>query len=120
MGVGAIAGVLNGAFGTSGPPIALYFLGSGRDAAAARASMMACFLVLDLVAVASFGVGGLVDRDVLISVVACLPALAVGSWVGHRAFHASDAARFRPRMLLLLAALAVVTGVRGALQLLGV
>ena len=111
--IGGVAGLLNGAFGISGPPIALFFLSSERGAAVSRASMMACFLVLDAVAVASFGVGGLVDRQVLVAVGLCLPALAVGSWLGHRAFHGSDTSRFRTRVLWILLALAVVTAVRG-------
>lgn len=116
--VGGVAGLLNGAFGTSGPPIVLYFVGSEPRAAISRASMMACFLVLDAIAVASFAVGGLVDRDALTTVAWCLPALVVGSWLGHRAFHGSDASRFRQRVLWLLIALAVLTGVRGLAGLL--
>jgi uncharacterized membrane protein YfcA len=75
--------------------------------------MMACFLVLDLVAVASFGVGGLIDRDVLVTVLFCLPALAIGSWVGHRMFHGSDTSKFRTRVLWILLLLALVTAARG-------
>ena len=47
LAVGGIAGLLNGAFGTSGPPIVLSFVGSQPTAAVTRAPMMACFLVLD-------------------------------------------------------------------------
>ncbi len=110
---GGVAGLLNGAFGISGPPVVLFFLNTQRGAAISRASMMACFLVLDLVAVMSFGVGGLIDRAVLVTVLWCLPALAVGSWLGHRAFHGSDTTKFRSRVLWLLIALALVTGARG-------
>ena len=116
--IGGVAGLLNGAFGISGPPIALFFLGTERGAAVSRASMMACFLVLDLVAVGSFAVGGLIDRGVLATVGLCLPALALGSWLGHRAFHGSDVSRFRVRVLWILFALALVTGLRGAAGLL--
>ena len=77
--------------------------------------MMACFLVLDVIAVASFAIGGLVDRSVLITVLLCLPALAIGSWLGHRAFHGSDTDRFRTRVLWLLLVLAFVTGIQGLL-----
>ena len=116
--VGGVAGLLNGAFGTSGPPIVLFFVGSESEAAVSRASMMACFLVLDAVAVASFAAGGLVDRASLITVLWCVPALVVGSWLGHRAFHGSDPTRFRTRVLWLLIGLAAVTAVRGAAALL--
>lgn len=113
VGVGGIAGLLNGAFGISGPPIALFFLGTERGAHVSRASMMACFLALDLVAVASFGVGGLIDRAVLATVLFCLPALAIGSWIGHRMFHGSDTSKFRTRVLWILLILALVTAARG-------
>lgn len=118
VGVGGVAGLLNGAFGISGPPIALFFLGPERGAHVSRASMMACFLVLDLVAVASFGVGGLIDRDVLMTVLFCLPALAIGSWIGHRMFHGSDTSKFRTRVLWILLVLALVTAARGLTGLL--
>jgi len=118
VGVGGIAGLLNGAFGISGPPIALFFFGTERGAHVSRASMMACFLALDLVAVASFGVGGLIDRDVLITVLFCLPALAIGSWIGHRLFHGSDTSKFRTRVLWILLILALVTAARGLAGLL--
>jgi uncharacterized membrane protein YfcA len=118
IGIGGVAGLLNGAFGISGPPIALFFLGTDRGTHVARASMMACFLVLDLVAVASFGVGGLLDRAVLGTVLFCLPALAIGSWLGHRLFHGSDLSTFRTRVLWILLALAIVTAARGLAGLL--
>ena len=118
VGVGGIAGLLNGAFGISGPPIALFFLGTERGAHVSRASMMACFLALDLVAVASFGVGGLIDRDVVVTVLFCLPALAIGSWIGHRLFHGSDTSKFRTRVLWILLVLAFVTAARGLAGLL--
>jgi len=118
LATGAIAGLLNGAFGISGPPIVLYFLGTNRGAAISRASMMACFLVLDAIAVASFAVGGLISRQVIVAVAICLPALALGSLLGHRAFHRSDDTRFRTRMLWMLCALAITTGIEGALALL--
>ena len=113
LAVGGVAGLLNGAFGTSGPPIVLFFVGSERAAAVSRASMMACFLVLDAVAVVSFAVGGLIDRAALVTVLWCVPALVVGSWLGHRAFHGSDLTRFRQRVLWILVVLAVLTGLRG-------
>lgn len=115
--VGGIAGLLNGAFGTSGPPIVLFFVGSETEAAVSRASMMACFLVLDAVAVASFAVGGLIDRASLVTVLWCVPALVLGSWLGHRAFHGSDPTRFRTRVLWLLVGLAAVTAVRGVVAI---
>lgn len=110
---GAIAGLLNGAFGISGPPIVLFFISGDRPPAVSRASMMACFLVLDAVAVASFAIGGLIDRSVLTTVLVCLPVLAIGSWLGHRAFHGSNTDRFRTRVLWLLLLLAAVTGLQG-------
>lgn len=112
---GAVAGLLNGAFGISGPPIVLFFMSGDRAAAVSRASMMACFLVLDVIAVTSFAIGGLVDRTMLITVLLCLPVLALGSWLGHRAFHGSNTDRFRTRVLWLLLALALITGIQGLL-----
>jgi uncharacterized protein len=112
---GAAAGLLNGAFGISGPPIVLFFMSGDRAAGVSRASMMACFLVLDVIAVASFAIGGLVDRSVLTTVFVCLPVLAIGSWLGHRAFHGSNTDHFRVRVLWLLLVLALITGVQGLL-----
>ncbi|MGI9117419.1 MAG: sulfite exporter TauE/SafE family protein [Gaiellales bacterium] len=118
LAVGGVAGLLNGAFGTSGPPIVLFFVGTQRAAAVSRASMMACFLVLDAIALASYAAGGLIDRTLLTTMLWCLPALVVGSWLGHRAFHGSDQTRFRTRVLWILVALAALTGARGLAGLL--
>lgn len=116
---GAVAGLLNGAFGISGPPIVLFFMSGSRAAGVSRASMMACFLILDTIAVVSFAIGGLVDRSVLTTVLVCLPVLAIGSWLGHRAFHGSNTDRFRARVLWLLLVLAAVTGLQGAAAFVG-
>lgn len=116
---GAVAGLLNGAFGISGPPIVLFFMSGSRAAGVSRASMMTCFLILDTIAVASFAIGGLVDRSVLTTVLVCLPVLAIGSWLGHRAFHGSNTDRFRTRVLWLLLVLAAVAGLQGAAAFVG-
>jgi uncharacterized membrane protein YfcA len=63
-------------------------------------------------------VGGLLDRAVLGTVLFCLPALAIGSWLGHRLFHGSDLSTFRTLVLWILLALAIVTAARGLAGLL--
>ncbi|MFO7654044.1 MAG: sulfite exporter TauE/SafE family protein [Candidatus Krumholzibacteriia bacterium] len=82
--VGLAAGVLTGLFGTGGPPLIVYYHLTGLGKAAFRGQLMALFLLMTLVRVPSYVVGGLVTGPRLMSGLALLPAVAIGAWLGHR------------------------------------
>ena len=116
---GLAAGLLNGALGIGGPPIILFFLGSPIALEAGRASMIAAFLIMDLTGMPALFAFGLVTVDILKLIAICLPALALGVYVGSRLTGRWDPAKVRRILLLLLAVMAVAIGVQGTVGLIG-
>jgi uncharacterized protein len=118
LATGAASGLFNGGFGMGGPPVILFFLGSPAGVAAGRASMIAFFLMTDIVGLAWQGWSGLLSTSALWRALVLLPALAAGVWLGNRGFIHADPAHFRRWVLRLLMLLAVVTGARALAQIL--
>jgi uncharacterized membrane protein YfcA len=115
---GTASGLCNGGFGMGGPPVVLFFFSSPTGAAAGRASLIAFFLLTDLVGLAWQGWSDLITRTTLWRGVLFLPPLIAGVWLGHRSFRHADPADVRRWVLRLLMVLALLTGVRATSQLL--
>jgi len=118
FGTGVASGLLNGGFGAGGPPVILFFFSSPAGAATGRASMIAYFLVTDLIGLAWQSWNGLLDRNALWRALAFLPPLIAGIWLGNRGFKSAEPEAFRRWVLRLLMALALLTGGRALVQLL--
>ena len=116
--VGTSAGVLNGAFGIGGPPVIIFYFASPAGHAVGRASIVGYFLLSDLLGLAFQSREGLVTLRAATLALLFLPALACGVWLGARSFRRADPQVFRRIVLLLLAALAALTGVQAGLRLL--
>ena len=118
LSTGAAAGLLNGAFGIGGPPLILFFFSSPAGAAAGRASLIALFLGVDVVGLATQGGADLISLDHVWRAALFLPALLAGVAIGARGFRSVDPDTFRRIVLGILALMAVATGLQGALALL--
>jgi uncharacterized protein len=116
--VGGAAGILNGAFGVGGPPVIIFYFASPAGHAVGRASIVAYFLVADLIGLAFQSREGLVTLETAKLGLLFLPALAIGVWLGARSFRTADPQVFRRVVLVLLALLAVLTGFQAILSLL--
>jgi uncharacterized membrane protein YfcA len=81
---GLTGGVLGGLFGTSGPPLILYFRLAGVDKGAFRGNLMAIFLLITMVRLPSYGVAGLITLDRAVAAALVTPALVLGGLVGDR------------------------------------
>lgn len=114
---GAASGLANGAFGTGGPPVILFYFASPAGAAAGRASVIAFFLMTDIIGLGFQWREGLVTGDSFLRAATFLPPLFLGVWLGSRSFKGTDPARFRSWVILILAVLAVITAAKGMLQL---
>ena len=110
---GAASGLANGAFGIGGPPVILFYFASSAGVAAGRASLIAYFLLTDIIGLAFLFQQGLVTWDSGLRALLFLPALLAGVWLGARSFKGADPAVFRKWVLLILATLAVLTAVTG-------
>ena len=80
---GLLSGVLAGLFGTGGPPVILYYRLAGAEKAAFRGNLMAVFLLITLVRLPSYGVGGLITVDRLVGAALVFPAALLGALLGN-------------------------------------
>jgi uncharacterized membrane protein YfcA len=115
---GTSSGLLNGSLGIGGPPVILFFFSSPAGAAAGRASMIAFFLITDIMGLAWQGWSGLIDMTTLWHALVFLPALTGGIWLGNRRFMTADPVDFRRWVLRLLMLLAALAGAKALTQLL--
>ncbi|RKZ17393.1 hypothetical protein DRQ50_05055 [bacterium] len=81
---GLVSGTLTGLFGTGGPPVIIWYHLLGVGKTAFRANLMTVFLLMSLVRVPSYLIGGLITVPRLWSTLAVLPAVLGGAWLGHR------------------------------------
>ena len=107
-GFGFLAGVLGGAYNTSGPPVVIFGNCQRWPPSEFKGNLQGFFLVNDLLVIAGHALSQnltpLVLRDYLI----VLPALIVGLFIGGRLDRRLDPALFRKIVLVLL----VVMGLR--------
>ena len=117
LAAGTATGLANGAFGIGGPPVVLFYFASPAGHAAGRASLIAYFLFTDVVGLLFLAREGLVTKQAGLLALAFLPALVAGVWLGSRGFKSADPLRFRRIVLMVLAALALITAVKAGLAL---
>ena len=113
---GAASGLFNGGFGMGGPPVVLFFFSSPTGAAAGRASLIAYFLITDLLGLGWQGWNGLVTAASAWHALVFLPPLVAGVWLGNRSFKQADPTAVRRWILRLLMLLAVLAGSRAVLE----
>jgi uncharacterized membrane protein YfcA len=109
---GALAGVMNGVAGLSGPPLVFLYLTRADSLSVGRATLIAFFFVTDAAALVFAWIGGIVQRDTATMAVLLIPFLLAGVLVGERAFRGSSPERFRQVVLWLL----IVTGFVGSVR----
>ena len=114
VGVGLMAGVLNGSMGIVGPPVILFYFSSPIGVVAGRASIIAYFIGTDSVATAMFATEGLIDASVFRRTAIFLPFLILGVVAGSRGFVKTDPETFRKVALFVLLALSVLLFARAA------
>ncbi len=112
---GAASGLANGAFGIGGPPVVLFYFSSPAGNIAGRASLIAFFLITDVIGIANQSVHGLVTWDSLWRAAMFLPTLLAGIWLGARSFKTADPETFRKAVLVILAFLAFMIGLKALL-----
>ncbi len=105
---GAVAGATNGAFGIGGPPVFLLYLSAPAAHTVGRASMIACFLGMDLIYLPMLLATGLVTREaMLLALVMALP-VALGIALGARLLKVASPAGYRRTVLWLVIALGII------------
>lgn len=84
--IGALAGLLKGSTGISGPPVILYLLAGKEEAAQHRHNLILFFALIGVVAVVPPILGGIVDRATWIRAAVLLPVLFLCVRAGVRLF----------------------------------
>lgn len=107
-GGGLAAGIVNGATALSGLVLALIFTLAGIRPAVMRATMIAYFFATNVWAGGMMSAAGLFDAVTVVRIVAALPLLALGVWLGSRHFFATPPTTFRAFVLWLLIGLSAI------------
>jgi len=107
-GAGFLAGVLGGAYNTSGPPVVVYGDCQRWGPTEFKANLQGFFLLSDLFVVFNHAVGDNFNAEVWVYYLWCLPAIAAGIFLGLVIGRRLNPAVFRKIVLLLL----VVLGLR--------
>lgn len=105
---GLVAGLLGGAYNTSGPPLILYGDARGWEPAEFRGNLQSLFLLNDALVITGHLVAGNVTPVVLYGYLLALPGLGLGFLLGGRLARRLPPERFR----LLVQVLLLVLGVR--------
>jgi uncharacterized protein len=107
FGAGCLSGLLNGSTGLAGPPAVIFYFASEGAAARGRGSLIAFFVATDVFALVLARAEGLLDAQAAVLGLYALPFVALGIWLGHRRFIATEPRRFRLVVLWILAGLGV-------------
>jgi uncharacterized membrane protein YfcA len=88
LGCGFVAGVMGGAYGMNGPPLAIYGAMRRWSAQQFRATLQGYFLPASLLGMVGYWLKGLwvpaVTRYFLLSLPVMIPAVLLGKWLNHR------------------------------------
>ena len=108
---GVVSGMAQGA-SLGGLPVAAFFAAQPIPARAFRATIIAFFFLIDLVALPLMARAGLVSMDTVLATAIVLPFMAFGVWYGSHRFRAATPEDFRRHALRLLTVLALAGLVR--------
>lgn len=101
---GAIAGVVTGAVGVGGPPVALYFLSSPQPVEVQRANIVIAVTAMIAMAMITIAIGGGFTTETVIRGAFLTPAYIAGTWSGGRLFVLAPKEYFKKVALWLLLA----------------
>jgi uncharacterized protein len=99
---GVVSGVLNTSTSMSGPPVVIYLQGRGVARAAFRATLLAYFAAISLIAVGLLAASNQFDKETGVAALVAIPALAVGGLLGNFLHHRVPEQRFRQLVYAIL------------------
>lgn len=112
---GVISGIFNGGAAIGGPPVVMFYFSSPKSSHISRASLIAFFLVTDVIASGVCAANGLItDKTFYLLLLFTLP-LFIGLNLGSRSYFKTDPELFRKRVLILLLLMASSTLLRSLL-----
>lgn len=112
---GIISGIFNGSAAIGGPPVVMFYFSSPRSAHISRASLIAFFLVTDVIASGVCAANGLITEKTFFLLALFSIPLFIGLSLGSRSYFGTDPEVFRKRVLILLLLMAMSTMARSIL-----
>lgn len=116
---GSLSGILNSLTGMAGPPVALLFEARDYGVNAFRTSIVAYFMVIDVVALAVLVQQQIIGRPQLQAAALLVPTAVAGSFIGRRLSAIIPVPLFRRIVLWLLVLTGVVGIVRAISEIVG-
>nr|VFJ57317.1 MAG: hypothetical protein BECKDK2373B_GA0170837_106511 [Candidatus Kentron sp. DK] len=112
-GTGLLSGLMNGAFAIPGPPIVVYAMATEPDPAASRAFTLTFFTFSSTMALVSYSVAGLIDRQSFYLFLLAYPAMYLGEKLGSRLFLLYGGTIYRKAALTVLFLVGVFVILKG-------
>lgn len=109
IGVGLLAGLMGGAVQISGPPVLVYWLGSGQAADILRANFFAYFSIFSSAALITYALRGLATPQVWALAIFITPTCILGMWLGSKAFGLAKDTTYR-RTAYVIVAFSAIAG----------
>lgn len=110
--LGFLCGMITGLIGMGGLIVAAFLTAAGTRPAAMRATLIAYFIPLGLLAIALMARQGLYTKESLTVTALALPVFAAGVWLGGRHFLSATPEQFRKYTLGLLIMLGLAALIR--------
>lgn len=116
---GLVAGLFGGLAAMPGPPVVAYYLSGATPSNVIRATMMVFFCFTSLLALPGLALGGMLDGPTLLLSLLAIPIMLAGTALGGAVFARSPDAAYKPVALAVLIVMALGSGLRGLLDVLG-
>ena len=105
--IGTVGGFCSGIASLGGPPVVMFLIAKGRNAAQTRAGIIAYFGLAMLLRLAAFGVYDLYSADAFWLSLLLAPVYMSGIWVGSRYFKGVSETVFRRVVVALVLIMSV-------------
>lgn len=110
--IGAIGGFCSGIASLGGPPVVMFLLAKGSNAAQTRAGIVAYFSLAMVLRLAAYGWHDLYSLDALLLSLLLAPVYMTGIWIGSHFFKGASETLFRRVVVTLVLVMGIVALVK--------
>jgi uncharacterized membrane protein YfcA len=112
VGIGTISGFCSGVASLGGPPVVMFLLAKGSNAAQTRAGIVAYFSLAMIMRLAAFGWHDLYSQGALLLSLLMAPVYMAGIWIGNQFFKGASELLFRRVVVALVLVMGVIALVK--------
>jgi uncharacterized membrane protein YfcA len=110
--IGTISGFCSGVASLGGPPVVMFLLAKGSNAAQTRAGIVAYFSLAMIMRLAAFGWHDLYSQGALLLSLLMAPVYMAGIWIGNQFFKGASELLFRRVVVALVLVMGVIALVK--------